>query len=78
MNCILAFKSYYEWKQAGGNGVWKYSENSIPTAAGKPIARGSSDQFLNVLTRNSSADSVLFDDLAHNPNEVVCTLNSSD
>lgn len=39
------------------------------------MVRGSSEQFLNVLTRNSSADSVLCDDLANNRNEVVCELN---
>lgn len=24
MDCILCLKGYYEWKQAGGIGVWKY------------------------------------------------------
>eukprot|EP00253_Pinus_taeda_P031313 PITA_31313 len=25
VDCILALKSYYEWKQCGGNGSWKYA-----------------------------------------------------
>ncbi|ERN14562.1 hypothetical protein AMTR_s00038p00117280 [Amborella trichopoda] len=24
VDCVLALKSYYEWKQCGGNGSWKY------------------------------------------------------
>jgi len=25
VDCILVLKAYYEWKQFGGNGSWKYA-----------------------------------------------------
>ena len=68
VNCIIALKSYHEWKQSGGNGVWKFSGNSKPcTVAGKPSSRRTSDLFLNFLSRNSSSgekspESVMSDD----------------
>ncbi|XP_047978248.1 kinesin-like protein KIN-14I [Salvia hispanica] len=30
VNCIVALKSYHEWKQAGANGIWKFSGNPMP------------------------------------------------
>ncbi|XP_057779696.1 kinesin-like protein KIN-14I [Salvia miltiorrhiza] len=71
VNCIMALKSYHDWKQSGGNGVWKFSGNPRPcTAAPKPHhARRSSDLFLNFLSRTSSSagdkspDSCITDDL---------------
>lgn len=88
MNCILALKSYNEWKQSGGNGLWKFGGNSKLPSAGKPIVRKSSDLFMNFLSRNSSAgekslDSMLSDenspgDLGQELNEVVCKLTVSD
>lgn len=54
MNCILALKSYHEWKQSGGNGAWKYSANSRPNAGGKH-SRRNSDLFLSFLSKNSSS-----------------------
>ncbi|KAH6770435.1 P-loop nucleoside triphosphate hydrolases superfamily protein with CH domain-containing protein [Perilla frutescens var. hirtella] len=30
VNCVLALKFYYEWKQSGGNGVWKFGGNVKP------------------------------------------------
>ncbi|KAL1549553.1 Kinesin-like protein KIN-14I, variant 2 [Salvia divinorum] len=57
VNCIVALKSYHEWKQCGGNGVWKFSGNSRPcTAVSKPHhGKRNSDMFLNFLSRNSSS-----------------------
>ncbi|KAH6762507.1 P-loop nucleoside triphosphate hydrolases superfamily protein with CH domain-containing protein [Perilla frutescens var. hirtella] len=60
VNCIDALKSYHEWKQSGGNGVWKFSGNS-KLSGGKPNGRRNSDLFMNFLSRNSSA-SELSDD----------------
>lgn len=70
---MLAFKSYYEWKQAGGNGVWKYVENS------KPSVDGSSDMFVNLLTSagQKSTGSGSHDDVLHNNNQAVCKLKFS-
>ncbi|KAL6557944.1 hypothetical protein OROMI_018294 [Orobanche minor] len=55
VHCILALKSYNEWKQFGGNGLWKFSGNSKPPCGGKQVVRKNSDLFLNFILRNSSA-----------------------
>ncbi|XP_057792007.1 kinesin-like protein KIN-14I [Salvia miltiorrhiza] len=54
VNCVLALKSYYEWKEGGGKGVWKYSGNWKPHSASKQFVRKNSDPFVNSLSRNSS------------------------
>lgn len=54
MNCVLALKSYYEWKEGGGKGVWKYSGNWKPHSASKHFIRKNSDLFVNSLSKNSS------------------------
>ncbi|GLJ09766.1 hypothetical protein SUGI_0115490 [Cryptomeria japonica] len=36
VDCILALKSYSDWKQTGGNGSWKFGGNLKPTNTGKP------------------------------------------
>ncbi|CAI0551689.1 unnamed protein product [Linum tenue] len=33
VNCVLALKSYYEWKQNGGTGPWKYGGTPKPAAS---------------------------------------------
>ncbi|KAL6513289.1 hypothetical protein OROGR_020775 [Orobanche gracilis] len=53
VHCILALKSYNEWKQFGGNGLWKFSGNSKPPCGGKQVVRKNSDLFLNFILRNS-------------------------
>ena len=54
VNCILALKSYSEWKQTGGNGVWKFGGNSKPVTSGKNFVRKNSEPFKNSLSRNMS------------------------
>lgn len=43
VDCILAMKSYYEWKQCGGNGSWKYAgplrSPMIPRSTGNFLQR---------------------------------------
>ncbi|GLT37969.1 hypothetical protein SLA2020_122480 [Shorea laevis] len=34
VNCVLALKSYSEWKKGGGNGSWKYAANAKPPSSG--------------------------------------------
>ncbi|KAM0015698.1 putative minus-end-directed kinesin ATPase [Helianthus debilis subsp. tardiflorus] len=51
VNCILALKSYHDWKQTGGNGTWKFSGNLKPIASGKNFVRKNSDPFKNSLSR---------------------------
>uniref|UniRef100_A0A5B7AR15 Putative kinesin-4 isoform X1 n=1 Tax=Davidia involucrata TaxID=16924 RepID=A0A5B7AR15_DAVIN len=54
VNCVLALKSYGDWKQTGGNGVWKFGGNLKPTTSGKNFARKNSEPFTNSLSRNLS------------------------
>ncbi|KAK0580838.1 hypothetical protein LWI29_006857 [Acer saccharum] len=55
VNCVLAIKSYSEWKQTGGNGVWKFGGNIKPTTTlGKSFVRKISEPFSNSLSRTSS------------------------
>ncbi|KAK7846765.1 kinesin-like protein kin-14i [Quercus suber] len=54
VNCVLAVKSYSEWKQAGGNGVWKFGGNVKPMVSAKSFVRKNSEPFTNSLSRNSS------------------------
>ncbi|KAF9688131.1 hypothetical protein SADUNF_Sadunf02G0165300 [Salix dunnii] len=35
VNTVLALKSYSEWKQAGGNGIWKFGGNVKPSLSAK-------------------------------------------
>ncbi|KAF3950808.1 hypothetical protein CMV_023481 [Castanea mollissima] len=54
VNCVLAVKSYSEWKQTGGNGVWKFGGNVKPMVSAKSFVRKNSEPFTNSLSRNSS------------------------
>ncbi|KAK8499466.1 hypothetical protein V6N12_011551 [Hibiscus sabdariffa] len=46
VNCVLALKSYNEWKLSGGNGVWKFGGNLKPanTTLGKKLSTGHSNE----------------------------------
>ncbi|XP_039048042.1 kinesin-like protein KIN-14I isoform X2 [Hibiscus syriacus] len=61
VNCVLALKSYNEWKLSGGNGVWKFGGNLKPTTttSGKSFVRKNSDPFMNSLQRTSSMNEKL-------------------
>ncbi|XAR61375.1 Minus-end-directed kinesin ATPase [Bertholletia excelsa] len=52
VNCVLALKSYNDWKQTGGNGVWKFGGNLKPTSSAKHFVRKNSELFTGSLTRN--------------------------
>ncbi|XP_010452587.1 PREDICTED: LOW QUALITY PROTEIN: kinesin-like protein KIN-14G [Camelina sativa] len=55
VNCVLAIKSYDEWKQSGGIGVWKFGGNIKPPTLGKSsFVRKNSEPFMNSLFRTSS------------------------
>lgn len=56
VNCILGLKSYGEWKQAGGTGVWKFGGNVKPTTSAKQIIRKNSEPFMNSLSRAISVN----------------------
>ncbi|PRQ42345.1 putative minus-end-directed kinesin ATPase [Rosa chinensis] len=54
VNCVLALKSYSDWKQAGGSGSWKFVGNLKPPISGKPFLRKNSEPFMSSFTRTSS------------------------
>lgn len=54
VNCVLALKSYSDWKQAGGNGVWKFGGNVKLTTPMRNHVRKNSEPFTNSLSRNIS------------------------
>ncbi|XP_076883583.1 kinesin-like protein KIN-14I [Bidens hawaiensis] len=51
VNCVLALKSYFEWKQTGGHGTWKFGGTVKPGTPSKNLARKNSDPFTNSLSR---------------------------
>ncbi|KAJ6434549.1 hypothetical protein OIU84_018126 [Salix udensis] len=64
VNCILALKSYSDWKQSGGIGTWKYGGNlKLSTSGGtKPFMRKNSEPFMNSFSRACSGDPSSFDE----------------
>ncbi|KDO81741.1 hypothetical protein CISIN_1g001666mg [Citrus sinensis] len=81
VNCVLALKSYSEWKQGGEKGPWKYAGNLKPSicVSGKPFMRKTSEPFMNSFSRTSSggeksldgvcSEQALNGDLGHDLNE---------
>lgn len=59
VNCILALKSYCDWKETGGNGSWKYGGNLKPINSTKCFFRKNSEPFMNSLLRNASTEKYL-------------------
>ncbi|WVY98278.1 hypothetical protein V8G54_030429 [Vigna mungo] len=54
VNCVLALKSYSEWKQGGKNGSWKYGGNPKPPTNAKPaIMVKVSEPFMRSLSKGS-------------------------
>ncbi|KAL0371490.1 UNVERIFIED_CONTAM: Kinesin-like protein KIN-14I [Sesamum angustifolium] len=56
VNCVLALKSYNEWKQTGGNGVWKFGGNVKTSTSGKQFVRKNSEPFTSSLSRTMSSN----------------------
>ncbi|XP_071722269.1 kinesin-like protein KIN-14I [Rutidosis leptorrhynchoides] len=56
VNTVLALKSFWEWKQAGGTGVWKFGGNVKANALmpSKSFIRKNSEPFTNYLSRTTS------------------------
>ncbi|VAH90072.1 unnamed protein product [Triticum turgidum subsp. durum] len=52
VNCVLALKSYGDWKQCGGTGLWKYGGNLKPSASGKSLVRKNSEPFRRCQSMN--------------------------
>ncbi|PKU74066.1 Kinesin-4 [Dendrobium catenatum] len=56
VNCVLALKSYSEWRQMGGGGSWKFGGNAKPSISGKAFMRKNFDPFSNSLARSQFMD----------------------
>uniref|UniRef100_A0A1J3IN09 Kinesin-4 n=1 Tax=Noccaea caerulescens TaxID=107243 RepID=A0A1J3IN09_NOCCA len=58
VNCVLAIKSYDEWKQSGGIGVWKFGGTiKAPTLGKSSFVRKNSEPFMNSLSRTNNEKS---------------------
>ncbi|CAD5312179.1 unnamed protein product [Arabidopsis thaliana] len=57
VECVLALKSYREWKQSGGSGTWRYILNSKPTTFGiaKQYKRKDSEVPVDAVTNSPSS-----------------------
>ncbi|KAL8553894.1 hypothetical protein ACS0TY_002239 [Phlomoides rotata] len=78
VNSILALKSYYKWKQSGGNGVWKFGETSSKAAYGGKqsfLRKSTADLFLHFLSRNASAGEKSLDSTLSDENSCCDDLN---
>ncbi|XP_027158613.1 kinesin-like protein KIN-14F [Coffea eugenioides] len=53
VNCVLALKSYSDWKQGGANGSWKFG-NVKAAPSGKQFVLRNSEPFMNSVSRTSS------------------------
>ncbi|KAM1160236.1 hypothetical protein ACFX19_033872 [Malus domestica] len=82
VNCVLALKSYYEWKQGGGIGSWKYGGALKPPACGKYFLRKNSEPFSRTLSwGEKSHESLSCEDLyeassSHSLHALVCEVLS--
>ncbi|KAJ6794334.1 Uncharacterized protein M6B38_232000 [Iris pallida] len=56
VDCVLALKSYGEWKQMGGHGSWKYGGTLKPANLGKSFMRKNAEPFMRSLSRNQSVN----------------------
>lgn len=67
-------KSYSEWKDRGGHGVWKYVGNFKHSPSGKQFVQRNSDafmtSFLRSLTSEKSLDSLPSEDSEHDLSEM--------
>ncbi|KAL8139162.1 hypothetical protein V2J09_005163 [Rumex salicifolius] len=75
VNSVLALKSYYEWKQSGSIGVWKFGGNAKPTTTVKQFVRKNSEPFTNSLSRTSSMNESSCNALSHDV-DINKSLNS--
>lgn len=74
VNSVLALKSYNEWKQAGGNGVWKFGGNVKLTTPMRQHVRKNSEPFTNSLSRNVSMNEKTLSNLCpdNDSSKTVC------
>ncbi|KAL9662880.1 hypothetical protein QQ045_027715 [Rhodiola kirilowii] len=56
VNCVLALKSYSDWKLSGGHGSWKYNANLKSTSTIKQFVRKNCEAFINMSRTASSSE----------------------
>ncbi|EOA37528.1 hypothetical protein CARUB_v10011730mg [Capsella rubella] len=84
VECVLALKSYREWKQSGGSGTWRYIVNSKPTTFGiaKQYKRKDSESLVDGVTTSPcntpSNEQPLFDQSDSNSKHEEGSANSID
>lgn len=73
---VLAMKSYYEWKERGALGTWKYGEM---WDADKQVPRRSTEipirRSLSRMSSGVSLDSFSSEGFGLNPTDVVCDIS---
>lgn len=86
INCVLALKSYNEWRLAGGNGTFKFCGNLKPSTSVncKKFMRRNAEPFMQSFSRASSVGEKSVDgsyseqascgDPGHDLNETVSEL----
>uniref|UniRef100_A0A2N9IXT2 Kinesin motor domain-containing protein n=1 Tax=Fagus sylvatica TaxID=28930 RepID=A0A2N9IXT2_FAGSY len=67
VNCVLALKSYSDWKEGGGNGSWKHGANLKAPICGKPFVRKNSEPFTNSFSRTLSPSEKSLESMASDP-----------
>ncbi|WCJ22268.1 Kinesin-like protein KIN-14I [Euphorbia peplus] len=80
VNSVLALKSYSEWKQTGGNGVWKFGGTVKPSISTKSFVRKNTEPFTNNLSRTSSMNdkslNALSTDIDSNKMSTSCSVST--
>ncbi|OIV95085.1 hypothetical protein TanjilG_21475 [Lupinus angustifolius] len=68
VNCVLALKSYAEWKQGGEIGTWKYAGIGTPkpTTSAKTVLKKISEPFMKSLRITPSSDRDVMSDYSQN------------
>ncbi|KAK1428152.1 hypothetical protein QVD17_16980 [Tagetes erecta] len=66
VNCVLALKSYSEWKQAGGHGTWRSGGTVKPSTPNKNLVRKNSDPFASSLSRTNGQSQETDNNKMHN------------
>ncbi|XP_060667800.1 kinesin-like protein KIN-14G [Ziziphus jujuba] len=69
VNCVLALKSYSEWKEGGGSGSWKLGGNVKPVTSWKPFQRKNAEPTVNSFLRTLSGQQTSNADVGQDLNE---------
>jgi len=65
VNCVLALKSFSDWKVAGGSGSWKLTGGVKSPSSGKTFLKKNTDRYLSAVSRVSSGKELSLDPFGH-------------